>query len=69
MTTEKRDTIKINDKEYKLADLSAEAKAQLNNLRICDAEIQRLKAQLAIVETARNAYARVLDAELPKTTN
>jgi len=64
-----KDTVKINDKEYKLADLSNEAKAQLTNLRVCDAELQRLKAQIAITETARNAYARALDAALPKTAN
>lgn len=62
-------TVKINDKEYKLADLSKEAKDQLTNLRVCDGELQRLKAQIAITETARNAYARALDAALPKTAN
>ena len=65
----KLDTVKVNDKEYKLADLSAEAKAQLTNLRVCDVELQRLKAQQAITETARTAYARALDAALPKTEN
>ena len=69
MATTKRDTVKINDKEYLLADLNQAAKAQLTNLRICDAEVQRLKAQLAITETARGAYARVLEAQLPKTKN
>ena len=64
-----QDTVKINDKEYKLADLSAEAKAQLTNLRVCDAELQRLKAQIAITETAKAAYGRALEAALPKTTN
>jgi hypothetical protein len=64
-----KDTIKINNKEYKLADLSQEAKVQLGNLRICDIELERLKAQLAITETARNAYGRALDAALSKTTN
>jgi hypothetical protein len=62
-----QDSVKINDKEYKLTELSAEAKTQLTNLRVCDAEIGRLKAQLAIAETARNAYARVLEEQLPKT--
>lgn len=65
----KQDTVKINDKEYKLSDLSDDAKAQLTNLRVCDAEMQRLKAQQAITETARSAYARALDAALPKVKN
>lgn len=65
--SEETNTIRINDKEYSLADLSDEAKAQLNSLRITDAEIKRLKVQLAIFETARNAYARALHALMPKT--
>ena len=65
--SEETKIIRINDKEYPLADLSDDAKRQLNSLRITDVEIKRLKAQLAIYETARNAYARALDALLPKT--
>lgn len=64
-----KDTIKINDKEYKLANLTDEAKAQLTNLRVCDAELQRLKAQIAITETAKATYARALEAALPKVAN
>ncbi len=65
--SEETNTIRINDKEYPLTDLSDDAKAQLISLRITDAEIKRLKAQLAIFETARNVYARALGALLPKT--
>lgn len=61
-----QDTVKINDKEYKLADLSAEARTQLTNLRVCEAELQRLRVQTAITETARAAYGRALEAALPK---
>jgi hypothetical protein len=64
-----QDIIKINDKEYKLADLSVEAKTQLTNLRVCDVELQRLNAQIAITETAKAAYARALEAALPKSAN
>lgn len=67
MTTVKREIIKINNREYKLADLSAEAKAQLTNLRVCEAELQRLKAQIAITETAKADYGRALEAALPNT--
>jgi len=67
MANEQPGLVRINDREYALADLSDDAKAQLNSLRITNAEIRRLKAQLAIHETARNAYARALDALLPKT--
>ncbi len=67
MANEQQDIVRINDKEYPLGDLSDDAKAQLNSLRITDVEIKRLKSALAIHETARNAYARALDALLPKT--
>lgn len=65
MATTMRDTVKINDKEYQLADLSQEAKAQLTSLRVCDIELQRLQAQIAITETAKAAYGRALEAALP----
>ncbi len=53
-------TITINDKQYDTDLLSNEAKDQLSSLQITDAEIQRLNIQLAIAQTARNAYARAL---------
>ena len=65
MATTKSGMVKINGKEFAVADLSKTARDQLMNLRACDAEIARLKVQLAIAETARNAYARVLDGQLP----
>lgn len=66
MTNEQQGLVRINDREYSLADLSDDAKGQLNSLRITDVEIERLRAQLAIYKTARNAYARELEALLPK---
>lgn len=59
-------TITIDGTEYNLADLSDNAKAQVTNLRVTDAEIEKLKQLLAIYQTARTAYARALSAELPK---
>ena len=53
-------TIKIDDKDYELEQLSDEAKAQLGSLQFVDAEIQRLNAQLAVMQTARMAYANAL---------
>jgi hypothetical protein len=60
-------TIKIDGKDYELENLSAEAKAQLVSLQSTDMEIQRLNIQLAIAQTARNAYARALQQLLPNT--
>ena len=59
-------TITIDDKEYVLDDLSEAARAQLVSLQVTDQEIIRLQQQLRIVQTARNAYAQALNAELPK---
>jgi hypothetical protein len=58
--------VTIDGKEYVLEDLSDAARAQLKNLQIADQEIARLNMQLAISQTARNAYANALNAELPK---
>lgn len=59
-------TITINDKEYVFDDLSDAAKAQLVSLQVTDQEISRLQKQQNIAQTARNAYAQALNAELPK---
>lgn len=56
--------ITINGKEYALENLSEAAKDQLANLRVVDQEISRLQQQQAIAQTARNAYAKALQAEL-----
>jgi hypothetical protein len=56
--------IRIDGKGYDPARLSEPARVQRNNLQIADQEIARLKQQLAIAETARQAYARALQAEL-----
>lgn len=53
-------TVKIDDKDYDLVQLSDTAKAQLQSLQFVDAEIQRLNAQLAVMQTARMAYANAL---------
>jgi len=59
-------TITINEKEYVFDDLSDAAKAQLVSLQVTDQEISRLQKQQNIAQTARNAYAQALNAELPK---
>ena len=58
--------IKIDNKEYELDSLSAEAKAQLQSLQFVDSELQRLQAQAAILQTARVSYAKALNEALPQ---
>lgn len=63
---DKQQTITINGAEYNAADLSEGARNHVMNLRVTDQEIARLQQQLAIYQTARAAYARALNEELPK---
>ena len=53
-------TITIDDVEYDLAELSEEAKAQIQALQATDRRIAEAQQDLAILQTARNAYAMAL---------
>jgi cell division protein FtsB len=66
MADEQTQTITIDGTAYTVADLSDNAKQQVANLQVTDAEIAKLKQQLAIYQTARKAYANALNEELPK---
>lgn len=57
--------IKINDVDYKLEALSDNAKGQLQGIQVAEAEMKRLNIQLALAQTARNAYMYALQADLP----
>ncbi len=58
-------TITIDNKEYDLNLLSDEAKAQLASIQFVDAELVRLNAKAAALQTARMAYSKALQAALP----
>ena len=66
MANEQTQILTIDGTEYNVADLSENAQNQVVNLRVTDAEIEKLKQQLAIYQTARTAYAKALGEELPK---
>ena len=66
MADEQQTTVTIDGTEYSVTDLSEGARNQVVNLRVTDGEIDRLKQQLAIYQTARTAYANALKAELPE---
>lgn len=63
--TDQEPRLSHGGKDYKIADLSAEAKDQLQNLRMVETEIKRLKMKLAMMQTAANAYQQALIAALP----
>ena len=56
--------IKIDEKDYELDNLSEEAKSQLAMLQFVDAELQRVNAKAAVLQTARNAYSKALNDAL-----
>lgn len=58
--------IKIDEVDYKLDDLSDNAKSQLQGIQVAEAEIKRLNVQLALAQTARNAYMHALQVDLPE---
>ena len=60
-------SINIDNMDYDIDTLSDEAKAQLQSLQFCDAELARLQAQAAVLQTARAAYSTALKAALPVT--
>lgn len=61
-------TVKIDGKDYPLEDLSNDAKNQLMNLRVADQKIAAAQQDLAMLQTARNAYAKALSDCLPVVT-
>lgn len=56
--------IQIDGVDYETENMSEDARQQLTNLQATDIEIQRLQVQLAIANTARNAYANALRVAL-----
>lgn len=59
----------IDEKEYEFEELSEEVRGNLISMQFCDAELQRLQAQLATVQTARMAYARAVSEGLNGLTS
>ena len=64
--TDQEPTLNLDGKDYKIADLSDEAKNQLQSLQLAETEIKRLQMQLAMIQTARNAYQQALVTVLPQ---
>ena len=59
-------TITIDGTEYDTDQLSDNAKAQLASFQACENKIRQLQIDLAIVQTARQAYGLALKGELPE---
>lgn len=62
-------TVTIDGKQYNRDELSKSAQEQMTNVQVVDRKIADLQQELAIMQTARNAYARALKAELEKSVS
>ena len=53
-------SITIDNQTYDFESLSEDAKAQIASIQFVDAELQRLQAKAAALQTASSAYASAL---------
>lgn len=56
--------ITVDGIDYQTEDLSVNGKAQLASLQFLEAQMKRLQSEIAVYQTARNAYVAALKAEL-----
>ena len=55
--------ITIDDTEYNFNDLSIEAQKQILNIRFVDSQLQQLRSEWAVADTARIGYTNALKAD------
>ena len=58
--------IKIDDLEYNTEDLSEDGLAQLKSLQYLETQLQRLRSDIAVYQTAQRTYAAALKAEIER---
>ena len=56
--------ITIDEIEYNTEDLSENGKAQLASLQFLEVQMSKIRSEIAVYQTARNAYTAALKAEL-----
>ena len=56
--------ITVDGMEYNSEDLSDNAKAQIASLQFLEAQMAKIKSEIAVYETAKSAYIQALKAEL-----
>ena len=59
--------IKLDDIEYNTEDLSEHGKATLQSLQFLEVQLQKLKNEIAVYQTAQRTYAAALKAEIEKS--
>lgn len=58
--------ISVDGRQYRVDDLSEDARGRIASVRACDQRIQQLQQDLAIAQTARAVYANALRTALPE---
>ena len=58
--------IKIDEMEYNTEDLSEEGLAQLRSLQFLETQMQKLRNEIAVYQTAQRTYAAALKAEIDR---
>lgn len=61
--------ITVDGVEYNTEDLTDNGKAQLASLQFLEAQMKKIKAEIAVYQTARSAYISALKAELSDKTD
>lgn len=59
--------IKIDDVEYNTEDLSEAGNAQLRSLQFLETQLQQLRNEIAIYQTAHAAYVNGLKTEIEQS--
>ena len=58
--------ITIDDIEYNTEDLTENGNAQLASLQYLEAQMQKLRKEIAVYQTAQRTYVAALKAEIEK---
>ena len=58
--------ITVDGVEYNSEDLSDNGKAQVASLQFLEVQMKKIQSEIAVYQTARNAYVAALKAELEK---
>ena len=58
--------IKIDDIEYNTEDLTENGKAQLASLQFLEGQMQKIRQEMAVFQTAQSTYLTALKVEIEK---
>ena len=58
--------ITVDGIEYSTEDLTENGKSQLASLQFLEVQMNKIKSEIAVYQTARNSYVAALKAELEK---